>query len=1135
MYRWLGVALLLSCGVAALAFVSTRDRQPQTSDSPTSVVTDRPTNSKDHPDEFARILARLATPELPDAPRYDPGYRLKEWDRAAKRLHRSATGTWTERGPFGFAGRARGLLVDPRDETGSTWWIASAGGGVWRTQNAGLTWQLLTEGLPTLAVQSLAMAPSNPDRVYAGTGESYLNVEALNGDGILVTEDGGATWRQLASTRGDQRFENVARIVVSPDDPDLLVVATTAGRYKVRIDANSRIMRSTDGGATWTQVHNETQGRRVLQIVADPRDFSVQYAAVDAVGIRKSFDAGLTWTDASDGITDVRGRFEIAISPVDPDVVFASAEGGGSSSQLWVSWDAGGSWQLAEPRDGGYHWLGGQGWFNNTIVCHPTDVRRVFVGGVELCEIRFDEAGALACTVTPLASYGWPHPDHHGLAIVQPRGEDWFLLGTNDGGVMRTARGVENFTMPIEGMTTTQFYGAAKRPGASAYVGGAQDHGTFLSTVDPRHANDWKLVLGGDGFQAVWHAQDPRRILISLYFNRFQRSLDGGITWEDATSGIEATSGFWSPFVSQLASSSARPDHVFAIDTLGILRSTDFGGSWSRPAMEGSLRSDAFLPRVCVSEADPDVVWGGQFFRERLAVSSDGGESFSRANTHSDRGLSAISGLATHPVDPDVAFALFSLPAGPKILRTDDRGGSWSDISGFGTNSTSATGFPDVAIYDLMVWPKDPRRIWVASEIGILESLDDAASWALYSDALAGVGVWQFQAREDEIVVATHGRGIWTYTDPTLEEGNLFSPLVDLFVQRPTGPLDVTINLRSVYDSTVVRLDGVRVGRHDVNTRRQHLRLELPPPARGLHTLTVESWTQGRSYASPPATLDASIWRTPEFAFATDFSAATDFFLQGCAIASADGFDGLALHSQHPYVNDESALALCLRPIWVLDGTRLEYREILLIEPGEEGVGTGNPLFFDYFVVEATSDGVHWIGLTPWRDARDDPEWIRTYESGESGRPELFRNRSIALREFFDRGDIVQIRMRFAADPGVVGWGWVIDDFAIVPGEGVDPLHPPGVLRLEQNVPNPFNVNTRIAFDALRGGPASLTVFDARGRRVRGLLDENVDVGPRSVVWDGIDDAGRTVASGVYVYELRLNGEQVSRRMTLVK
>lgn len=1092
------------------------------------------------PDEFARILYEMKIPSDRTEPEYKAGYLTRELKKTPRRPVSDKTLlSWTARGPGNVAGRARGIIVDPDDPTGLTWFIASVGGGVWKTTDGGATWQVLTDDMPNLAVQSLAMAASNHDIIYAGTGESFFNIDTMNGNGIIKSTDRGLTWTQLASTVDDPRFNNVSRIIVSPTDPNLVLASTTTGSYKQSINATSSIFRSTDGGATWTEVYNDIDNQ-VQQIIADPTDFNIQYACVKNMGVMKSFDAGLSWLPYSSGITDTAGRFEMAISPVNSDYLFAASEGS-AHSMLWVSWDGGVNWNETFESGGSEpNWLGAQGWYDNTIICDASIPTLVYVGGTELYQIQLNSIGSQYRTSTALASYWYPHPDHHFLQIIQPQAGGWFLLGTNDGGLTRTDSGVSNFTMPINGMITTQFYGVDKRPGGSAYIGGMQDNGTWQSPLNSTIADNWTFQIGGDGYETDWHFDDPLKIMGGYQYNGLMRSLDGGMTWSDATSGLSDTGSGAAPFITKIGQSNARPDVVFAVGAQGVWRSTDFGGSWSLASMPGGAWGVmSSFHDVRVSGADPDVVWAGARMDANgsIVVSTDGGATFNATTDYTDVTMGRISGLAADPFDANTAYVLFSYAARPKILKTTDLGATWTDISGFGTGAVSTNGFPDVAVYDLLVFPNDANHIWVGTEIGLVESTDGGATWALANNGLPAVGVWQIRAVEDEIIVATHGRGVWTTTDPALDAGLTFKPLLENLYQTPSGPLTIEMNLRSAYDSTQVFVDGAIVQSYPANSPRQLETLEIPVLSTGTRSVFTRGFKDGTTYDSITRTIDVYALSQPQFSYSSTLDSGADWALTEFFIAQPGGFSNPALHTTHFYTNNSSPVAMLTVPVKIAAQTDLSFDEIALVEPGDSGTVFGDSGFWDYVTVEGSLDGVTWQTVDPaggW-DCRAYSDWLDAYNASQNGDESLYHTRTINLNNTFSTGDVILLRFRLFADGYVTGWGWAIDNITVTPSgaSGVDEL--PQAVMLDQNYPNPFNPMTTISFSLPQDSRARLQIFDARGRLVRTLMDERLTAGRHSVVWNGKDDRESPAAAGVYFYRLTAGQTVLQDKMTLIK
>ncbi len=1089
------------------------------------------------PDEFARVLYEMKIPSDRTTPEYTPGYQSRALAKAPRRQYTDKTITWTPRGPGNVAGRARGIIVDPDDPSGLTWFIASVGGGVWKTTDGGSSWQVLTDNVPNLAVQSLAMAASDHDIMYAGTGESFFNVDTMNGNGILKSTDHGATWFQLVSTLSDVRFNNISRIIVSPTDPNLVLASATTGSYKQTISATSSIFRSTDGGIDWTEVYNNPSNQ-IQQIIADPTDFSIQYACVKNYGVLKSIDAGQTWSPSRNGITNTAGRFEMAISPLNNTYLYAVSEGS-SDAILWTSWDSGFTWNQTYENGGTEpNWLGTQGWYDNTIICSPDTPTIVYVGGTELYKIQLDAVGSTNRTSTPMASYSFPHPDHHCLQIIQPSGGGWFLLGTNDGGLTRTASQESGFTMPINGMVTTQFYGVDKMPGGSAYVGGMQDNGTWRSPVDATASSPWAPQIGGDGYETDWNFDDPLKIMGGYQFNGLMRSLDGGMTWEAADNGLGDTGSSAAPFITKIGQSDARPDVVFAVGSQGVWRSTDFGGSWSLSTTpSGDWGGLSSFQDVRVSQADPDIVWAGSRMDATgsILISTDGGATFTATTDYTSVTMGRISGLATDPVSSSTAYVLFSYATRPKILKTTDQGASWADISGFGTGSVSTNGFPDVAVYDLMVWPNDPNRIWVGTEIGLVESLDGGATWALANNGLPAVGIWQIRTVEDQVVVATHGRGIWTTTDPALVTGKTFNPLLANLFQSPTGTMTIDMNLRSAYDSTQVYVDGAKIQTYPANTALQQETIEVPVVANGTRNVYVRGFKAGSTYDSVTRTLDVFALSQPQFTYANSLDNGSDWAMTEFSIQTPGGFSNPALHTTHFYTNNSSPVAMLTVPVSISSQTDLSFDEIAIVEPGDPGSVYGDSGFWDYVTVEGSLDGLTWQPVDSAWDCREYNDWLNAFNGGLSGTAAMFHNHTINLNNTFNTGDVILLRFRLFADGYVTGWGWAIDNLSITPHGVSGAGDTPRPVTLAQNYPNPFNPMTTISFSLATRSPVKMQIFDTRGRLVRTLLDEQFSEGRHSVVWDGKDNQERPSATGVYLYRLTAGTTVLQDKMTLIK
>ena len=350
-------------------------------------------DKSDHPDLFAQYERDIRTREGRNAPDYPLNYKIEQIlktrnlqsTRSLNKLDKSQALNWMERGPGNVSGRTRGIIVDPDDATNNTWFVGAVSGGVWKTTNAGASWTNLTPDITNLATSTIAMAASNHNVIYAGTGEGFYNVDEIDGTGIWKSTDKGASWAQLASTANNKLMQNITRLIIDPSDENTLLVSANGGFNYVSSSsrANSGIFRSTDGGTSWNMVY-DAGTNRVQDLISNPENFNTQYATVNSQGVVKSLDGGLTWSDASNGIGPV-ARMEIAMAPTDTSTLYFSAEGGSSGSILYVTDDAGANWYaLTDTTGNDKDWLGGQGWYDNCIAVDPYDKNSVYVGGVSI-------------------------------------------------------------------------------------------------------------------------------------------------------------------------------------------------------------------------------------------------------------------------------------------------------------------------------------------------------------------------------------------------------------------------------------------------------------------------------------------------------------------------------------------------------------------------------------------------------------------------------------------------------------------------------------------------------------------------------------------------------------------------------
>lgn len=701
-------------------------------------------------------------------------------------------------------------------------------------------------------------------------------------------------------------------------------------------------------------------------------------------------------------------------------------------------------------------------------------------------------SSTVSTVVDPYNNYdgknsGLVHPDQHNIYPIKINDAQQIfqLLMANDGGPFLSGQSASPGTTQGEwkkvgnGYNTSQFYGADKKPGSYEYLGGMQDNATFFTpsgivssatTYFSTNSN-----LAGDGFEALWHSQNPNYLIGGSQYNGFSRSLDGGQTWTDAISGFPLGSGSSSPdqnqfpFISKLACSKQAPNTIYSVGAGGVWKSTNFGASWSLTSLTtGWSTANSSFADVEVSRANANIVWAGagQGSGSNLFVSTNMGQSFSAVPNPTGFTLGNITRIATHPTQQNTVYALFSFAKTAKILMSQNLGQTWTDISGFGMGTTSSTGFPDVAVYCLYVRPDNPNIIWAGTEIGIVESLDAGASWNLLT-GFPSVAVWDMKGQDNEVVIATHGRGIWTAELSVDQNANFPVPSVVTSGTAPQSKFVVQVKLPLKYDSVQLQLNSQTVS--------------FVPSQSGIYNVSVSGVAKGNVKVQLIGYVKAGPVYAPSYSgynlslqayqqqYYDYFITANNFYQNGLSVQPF-GISNSSLQSLHNYAANTNASAILLAPIIVTSGS-IAYQDVAIV--------TANDSVF----VEGTKDGITWKPIASGYNAKASTTWLNALNNSQNGDPTMSVSETFNLKTSFASNDTILIRFRLHTNNETsTAWGWSIDNLYIqqTPTE-VQPTS----LDSFSVFPNPSSSGKfNVQFSLTKDSEVSIDVWDMTGRTI---------------------------------------------------
>ncbi|MEE9439691.1 MAG: hypothetical protein V3V14_11870 [Saprospiraceae bacterium] len=1135
-----------------------------------AIVTKRLTGAE----KFSKYHSQIRKSPEGSTFNYKTAYLVTELENAKKSVNSSPRldVTWESRGPGNVSGRCRGLWVDPSDTNGLTWFVGSAQGGVWKTADGGESYTLKTPNVPNLGTATVMGCNTSPNVIYAGSGEGFNDLSSV-GAGIFKSTNGGENWYVLSSTIEKEEFGNIYRLVVDPNDPNTVYVATRNNSTSEPV--KGFVMKTTNGGESWEEVlfHYDI----IPQVIMSPHNSNVLFAGLNQEGLLRSVDGGENWDYV--WLSEVNfprlGRIEIAVSPSDPNIIYFTTQEE-FEDKIYVSSDGGENFVLVNANtadDNFSNFSGGQSFWNKAIAIHPFDPLQIYVAG-QSAILKLDVSlfgGGLAIGELSIISDGYGsyshiddvgtkgvHVDHHGItfSITDVQNEEFVFINTNDGGVAVSYDKAVTFKQTgdtflkgfnplggtwetIGGLNASTFYGVDKMNGADRYVGGTQDNGSWVSPIDPADDSEWEYAPSGDGFEAAWNYNDPNQIIESSQGNSFHKSNDGGASWDRLLTPGRG------PFITSIANSKQDPDMVMISTDLGPAVSYDFGDNWEVATTPAEYQFNGLRTPIDISLADPSIVWTGTNVsaNSRICVSKNGGYDFEATSFYEFSSQPEVSGIATHPSDKATAYALFGAAGLPKILKTTDYGDTWIDISGY--DQTGSRGFPDVAVYSLLVMPFDNDIIWVGTELGIIESTDGGNSWALLNNNLPATGVWEMKIVNDEIVVASHGRGIWTATLPELENYEPTAPSFLSTIFKGTTfdkKVSGTIHYRTTIDSGLITITVPTVDNEIVQTfpidateaSEEPIAIDLEDLPIGDFISTIEiridAYYNGEKRVSKfkKSFYDVDANDVVE-QYENDFDdGKLDFAVTFLGIAKND----FAILQPTNFTNNgfrvaepDTAVtlnAILQKPILITEsGNQISFDEIVVLDAGIE-TPSGDYFYFTSVSIEATNDkGETWKLLDNYSSEANE-EWTDLNEGNE----EYYIHRKINLSENFKVDDEVFIRLGLTTRAfGLPSWGWIIDNFTIdLPVATKDVKSPTKKLIVENN---PFTNSTNIRIDINNVDKINYyALSNLKGERI----DIDINANKTSLGVDYFID-GTELQAGVYIFSIVIDTEIISTKI----
>ncbi len=691
---------------------------------------------------------------------------------------------WRGIGPARTSGRIADFAVNP--DNIEEYYVASASGHLWKTVNGGITWKAVADTLP-YSLGVVTMDPNNHNVVWVGTGENNHQRALGYGDGVYKSTDGGETWTRM----GLKDSRQIGGIVINPENSDEVYIAAEGSAWGPGGDRG--LYKTTDGGATWEKVLEISENTGVNNIVMDPRNPDVLYAtseqrrrrAFTKIGggpesaVYKSVDAGKTWEKIMKGLPGVDlGGMGIAISPVNPDVLYLIVEAAEDKGGFFRSTNRGASWEKMSDHSS-------SGQYYNEIYCDPNDIDLVY--SVETISHYTEDGGK----TWKRLKFTDKHVDDHALWI-EPNNSDHLLIGC-DGGVYETFDRGDNWEFKPN-LPVTQFYRVTVDNDEPFYniYGGTQDNATLggpsqTLSEDGIINADWIVTVFGDGFVSQVDPLNPNIVYSEWQYGNVVRydkqSKEILLIRPEPPKGEKMYKWYWdTPFII-----SPHDNKTLYIGSNKVLKSTDRGESWTEisgdlstqtdrnsfPVMGKYWSIDAVKKDVSTSQWGLIISLAESPIQENLLYvgtddgliqRSDDAQTWTKLNNFPNvPQYTPVHDVVPSQHDVNTVYAVFNNHKAddmkPYVLKSTNKGESWESISG---------NLPmDGPVSCLVEDPINPDLLFVGTEWGVYFTLDGGEKWIQLKSGMPKVKVPDLviQEREKDLVAATFGRGFYVLDD----------------------------------------------------------------------------------------------------------------------------------------------------------------------------------------------------------------------------------------------------------------------------------------------------------------------------------------------------------------------------------